>query len=97
MMQIFGWSATVGRFSVPDVAELSPPLIVAPALAHFGFSLFRQSSRFKSGTTTADGTTQGMATSYLPYGDLYETDPDTAMAWTSSGVDNMQVGIEVVS
>jgi hypothetical protein len=37
-------------------------------------------TKLKSGTTTADGTTQGMATSYLPYGDLYEIDPDTAMA-----------------
>src|SRR5262245_27001658 len=54
-------------------------------------------TKLKSGTTTADGATQGMATSYLPYGDLYETDPDTAMAWTPSGVNAMQVGIEVVS
>jgi hypothetical protein len=54
-------------------------------------------TRLKSGTTTADGTTQGMATSYLPYGDLYETDPDTAMAWTPGGVNALQVGIEVVN
>jgi hypothetical protein len=54
-------------------------------------------TRLKSGTTTADGTTQGMATSYLPYGDLYATDPDTAMAWTPGAVNAMQVGIEVVS
>jgi hypothetical protein len=54
-------------------------------------------TKLKSGTTTADGTTQGIATSYLPYGDLYETDPDTAMAWTPSGVNTVQVGIEVVS
>jgi hypothetical protein len=54
-------------------------------------------TKLRSGTTTADGTTQGMATSYLPYGDLYETDPDTAMAWTPSAVNAMQVGIEVVS
>ena len=54
-------------------------------------------TKLKSGTTTADGTTQAMATSYLPYGDLYETDPDTAMAWTPGGVNAMQVGIEVVS
>jgi hypothetical protein len=54
-------------------------------------------TKLKSGTTTADGTTRGMATSYLAYGDLYETDPDTAIAWTPSGVNAMQVGIEVVS
>jgi len=54
-------------------------------------------TKLKSGTTTADGTPQGVATSYLPYGDLYETDPDTALAWTPGGVDAMQVGIEVVS
>jgi hypothetical protein len=54
-------------------------------------------TKLKSGTTTADGITQGIATSYLPYGDLYETDPDTAMAWTLGGVNAMQVGIEVVS
>jgi hypothetical protein len=54
-------------------------------------------TKLKSGTTAVDGTTQGMATSNLPYGDLYETDPDTAVAWTPGGVDAMQVGIEVVS
>jgi hypothetical protein len=54
-------------------------------------------TKLRSGTTTADGTTQGIATSYLPYGDLYETDPDTAVAWTPGGVNAMQVGIEVVS
>jgi hypothetical protein len=30
-----------------------------------------------------------MAASYLPYGDLYETDPDVAMACTPSGVNAM--------
>jgi hypothetical protein len=54
-------------------------------------------TKLKSGMTTANGTTQGMATSYLPYGDLYETDPDTTTAWTPSGVNAMHVGIEVVS
>ena len=54
-------------------------------------------TKLKSGTTTADGAAQGMATSYLPYGDLYDTDPDTAMAWTPGAVNAMQVGIEVVS
>jgi hypothetical protein len=54
-------------------------------------------TKLKSGTTTADGTTQGMATSYLPYGDLYATDPDTSIAWTPGAVNAMQVGIEVVS
>jgi hypothetical protein len=38
-----------------------------------------------------------MATSYLPYRDLYETDPDTAMAWTPSAVNAIQVGVEVMS
>jgi hypothetical protein len=38
-----------------------------------------------------------VATSYLPYGNLCETDPDTAMAWTPGAVNAMQVGIEVVS
>jgi hypothetical protein len=54
-------------------------------------------SELKSGTITAEGTTQGLATSYLPYGDLYQTDPDTAMAWTPGAVNAIQVGVEVVS
>jgi hypothetical protein len=54
-------------------------------------------TKLKSGTISADGTAQGMATSYLPYADLHETDPGTAMAWTPSGVTAMQVGNEVVS
>jgi hypothetical protein len=32
-------------------------------------------TKLKSGTTTADDTARGMATSYLPYGELYEADP----------------------
>ena len=41
---IFGWSATVGDWSVPMWLSWIA-LIVTAALAYFGFSLSRQSSR----------------------------------------------------
>jgi succinate dehydrogenase hydrophobic anchor subunit len=47
MMLIFGWSATVGDWSEPMWLSWVA-LIVTTALAHFGFSLFRQSSPFSS-------------------------------------------------
>lgn len=47
----------------------------------------------KSGTTTDPGDTESLDISYTFYQDIHETDPDTATAWTPSGVDAMQAGL----
>jgi hypothetical protein len=51
----------------------------------------------KSSSTTANGATKALATSYQIFSDVFETDPATSAAWTESGVNAMQVGPEVVS
>jgi hypothetical protein len=51
----------------------------------------------KSGSTTANGATKGMTTSYQTFFDIYETDPATSAAWTTSAVNALQIGPEVVT
>jgi hypothetical protein len=50
----------------------------------------------KSGTTTVSGGTTVLTTSdsYPKY--YLEDDPDTSSAWTVSGINNLQIGVEVV-
>ncbi len=54
-------------------------------------------TKLKSGATTSNGATRSMTTSYVVSGDIFETDPDTAGAWSASSVNAAQVGIEVVT
>jgi hypothetical protein len=49
----------------------------------------------RSGTTDSDSATNVLATSYLYYTELHATDPDTAAAWTISGVNAVEVGQKV--
>jgi hypothetical protein len=49
----------------------------------------------RSGTTDYDSATNVLATSYLYYTELHATDPDTAAAWTISGVNAVEVGQKV--
>lgn len=41
------------------------------------------------------GTTRALGTSYVAYSDIYDTNPNTATAWTSTVVNGMEAGIEV--
>jgi hypothetical protein len=54
-------------------------------------------SKVTSGATTADGATHAMAASYQYFRDIHEAGPDTVAAWTSVGVNGMQIGPEVVT
>jgi hypothetical protein len=49
----------------------------------------------RSGTTDYDSATNVLTTSYLYYTELHATDPDTAAAWTISGVNAVEVGQKV--
>lgn len=54
--------------------------------------------KLKSGSTTVDGATVGLGTSYQQFhGDIEELDPDTAAAWTISGVNALQIGYENIT
>lgn len=50
----------------------------------------------RSGGTDYGGTTRVLTTSFITYSELYETDPATGVAWTPSGVNNMESGMEVM-
>jgi hypothetical protein len=54
-------------------------------------------SKVKSGATTANGAPHALTANYVYYRDIFETDPDTSMAWTSGGVNATQIGPEVVT
>lgn len=41
------------------------------------------------------GATRALGTSYVAYGDIYDTNPNTSAAWTSGVVNSMEAGMEV--
>lgn len=41
------------------------------------------------------GATRALGTSYVPYSDIYDTNPDTSTAWTDTVVNGMEAGMEV--
>jgi hypothetical protein len=49
----------------------------------------------KSGTTVYYGTQAATTTNDATYSDLRVTDPNTAAAWTVSGVNNLESGLEI--
>jgi hypothetical protein len=52
----------------------------------------------KSGATTQAGSTaHSLASSYAYYSEVFETDPDTAAAWTESGLNAIEAGVECVA
>lgn len=51
----------------------------------------------KSGATTNNGTTRTLSTSYLIDRKILLVDPNTSAAWTTSAVNALQIGPEVVS
>jgi hypothetical protein len=54
-------------------------------------------TRIRSNGDVANGATVGLAASYTYLSDIFETDPDTALAWTAAGVNALEVGQEVMT
>lgn len=50
----------------------------------------------RSGTTNSSGATVGLSTSQTYISQVFETDPDTASAWTEATVNAMQAGMVIV-
>ncbi len=50
-----------------------------------------------SGATTTNGATKTVGTTYLAQEDIYQTDPNTGIAWTKTNVDAIQLELEVVT
>jgi hypothetical protein len=53
--------------------------------------------RVKSGAASANGAPLALTASYVYYRDIFETDPNTSAAWTSGGVNAIQIGPEVAT
>lgn len=49
-----------------------------------------------SGATTQNGASQGLATTYANYIELFETSDGTTTAWTTTTVDAAKIGVEVI-
>ena len=49
-----------------------------------------------SSAPTQDGASQGLATTYNNYIEMYETSDGTTTAWTTTTVDSAKIGVEVV-
>lgn len=50
----------------------------------------------KTGVTEGNGSAKTPTSVYLYFDELFLTDPDTAAAWTESGVNGMQAGMEII-
>jgi hypothetical protein len=51
----------------------------------------------ESSSVTTVGTEQALSANLLYYSNLYETDPATSAAWTTSGVNNLKIGQKVIN
>jgi hypothetical protein len=53
-------------------------------------------TKVRSGATTADGASQAVTdtVNFITFSEILETDPDTASAWTVSGINAIQAGYE---
>jgi hypothetical protein len=49
----------------------------------------------KSGSTTDEETPHALTTSWASYTDIWDTNPDTAAAWTKTNIDALQIGVVV--
>jgi hypothetical protein len=96
-------SGTVGDLDLYDVSDLgvTPDSIQAVQVtlcARNDDAASREvRCRVKSGAAVANGASHALTASYLYYRDIFETDPNTSAAWTSSGVNAAQIGPEVVT
>ena len=96
-------ASTVGDFDLYDVEAYPPASANIKAVNHIAWARKTDATArtmnltTKSGATTTDSTAVTLATTYVGYNRLYETDPNTASDWTVSGVNALQVGQKVAS
>ena len=91
-------SGTVGALDVCELSDLgvTPDSIQAAQVtmcARKDDAASREvRCKVKSGAAVANGTPHALTASYMYNRDIFETDPDTSAAWTSSGVDACRSG-----
>ena len=89
-----------GEIALFDVQDTSTASITGTINALKGMVNMREDTsttsstnlRFRSGSTNSDTTALNLNFSFNWYSKLFGTDPDTSSAWTSSGVDGVEIG-----
>lgn len=95
-------SATTGQKDTYAIADLPAGVStvyavqIAGMMAKSDATLAQARYVVRSGGTDYGGTTRALNTTFTGYYDLFETDPATGVAWTPSGVNNMESGMEVM-
>lgn len=96
-------SNTVGAKDLYDIADLSyTPLNILGVKVSMYASKDEITTRtvrpiIKSGSTSSNGATKALSSSNKFLSSIWATDPNTGAAWTKSGVDALQVGMEIVA
>lgn len=96
-------STTVGAKDLYDITDLSyTPLNILGVKVSMYASKDEITTRtvrpiIKSGGTSSNGTTQALSSTNKFLSSIWAVDPNTSAAWTKSGVDALQVGMEIVA
>lgn len=97
-------SSTVGhldRFTMEPVPALLTPTIYSVKINTYARNpqpgIRSLTGHVHSNSSTANGASHSLGGTYLMYGDLFETDPDTTAAWTQSGIDAASFGYTILS
>lgn len=99
----YNFSSTVGHKDLFDMANLSATPVSIKAVVPVVFARKDDAGtktirhNMKNGSTTTNGTSRNLTAGYLAYVNYYETNPDTAAAFTGANVNAMQLGYEVVA
>lgn len=95
--------ATVGHKDLFNMSDLATtPSAIAAVQTHIcarkdDATTRALRSNMKNGSTTSNGATQSMSSSYTSWVDIYNTNPSTSAAFTGSDVNAMKLGYEVVT
>ena len=99
----FAGSATVGNKDTYAFANLAHTTGTVPGIqtsiyaAKSDVGAKSAAKVLRSGTTDYDGTGKVLSTTYVPYLEINETDPDTAAAFTVAGVNALEAGFKVTA
>lgn len=94
-------ASTVGNYDLYDLGNLTPTSATISAINHLAWAKKTDVTTraitltTKSGATTTDSANIALSVSYVGYSKIYDTDPNTAGAWTVSGVNALQIGQKI--
>lgn len=94
-------SASVSQSSLFAMEDTTTVGISGTILGTKGWHRIKEASavtsanhlRLRSSATNSDTNARDLSTSYASYGKLYATDPATATAWTTGGLDAVELGV----